>query len=80
METGWSWKQTIRMFMWGVCVLIMVSTLMLPAHAKDKSGVLKASELLKMKVQGTAVSKLGAPSKSVPKREGVSRFFWCRGT
>ena len=48
-----SWKQTTRMLMWGACVLTMISTLALPAYAKDKTGLLKATDLLKMKVQGT---------------------------
>jgi uncharacterized protein YrrD len=41
-------------------MLTMVSTLTLPAHAKDKSGVLKATDLLKMKVQGTDGKSLGS--------------------
>ena len=60
METGDNWKPTIRRFLWGACVLTMVSTLTLPAHAGDKSGVLKASELLGMKVQGTDGKSLGS--------------------
>jgi sporulation protein YlmC with PRC-barrel domain len=60
METSCNWKQTIRMFMWGACVLTVVGTLALPAHAKDKSGALKASEVLKMKVQGTDGKSLGS--------------------
>jgi sporulation protein YlmC with PRC-barrel domain len=60
METRDNWKQTIRMVMWGACVLTMLSMFALPAHAKDKSGVLKASELLKMKVQGTDGKSLGS--------------------
>jgi len=38
----------------------MVSTFTLSAHARDKSGVLKASELLGMKVQGTDGKSLGS--------------------
>ena len=60
METGNNWKQTIRMFLWGACVLAMVSTFAFSAHARDKSGVLKASELLGMKVQGTDGKSLGS--------------------
>jgi sporulation protein YlmC with PRC-barrel domain len=60
METRDNWKQTIRMVMWGACVLTLLSMFALPAHAKDKSGVLKASELLKMKVQGTDGKSLGS--------------------
>lgn len=60
METGNNGKQTIRMILWGVCVLAMVSTFALSAHARDKSGVLKASELLGMKVQGTDGKSLGS--------------------
>jgi sporulation protein YlmC with PRC-barrel domain len=60
METGDKWKPTIRMFMWAACVFTMVSTLTLPAHAKDKSGVLKATDLLGMKVQGTDGKSLGS--------------------
>lgn len=60
METGYNLMQTIRMLTLGVCVLTVVGTLALPAHAKDKSGVLKASDLLKMKVQGTEGKSLGS--------------------
>ncbi|MBU6482055.1 MAG: PRC-barrel domain-containing protein [Nitrospirae bacterium] len=44
----------------GVSVLTVVGILALPAHAKDQSGVWKASELLKMKVQGTDGKSLGS--------------------
>jgi sporulation protein YlmC with PRC-barrel domain len=60
MATGYNWKQTIRMLILGICVLTVGGTLALPAQAKDKSGVLKASELLKMKVQGTDGKSLGS--------------------
>ena len=60
METGDYCKQTIRLLILGVCMLTVVGILALPAHAKDKSGVLKASELLKMKVQGTDGKTLGS--------------------
>lgn len=60
METGDNWKQAIRTFLWGACVLTMVCAFTLSAHARDKSGVLKASELLGMKVQGTDGKSLGS--------------------
>jgi sporulation protein YlmC with PRC-barrel domain len=60
MATGYNWKQTIRMLILGICVLTVGGTLAFPAQAKDKSGVLKASELLKMKVQGTDGKSLGS--------------------
>ncbi|MBU6432468.1 MAG: PRC-barrel domain-containing protein [Nitrospirae bacterium] len=44
----------------GVSVLTVVGILALPARAKDQSGVWKASELLKMKVQGTDGKSLGS--------------------
>lgn len=58
MERRDSWKQTTRMLMWGSCVL--TSTLALPAYAKDKTGVLKATDVLRMKVQGTDGKSLGS--------------------
>jgi sporulation protein YlmC with PRC-barrel domain len=60
METGGNWKQTIRRLILGVCVLTVVGILALPAHAKDKSGVLTASEMLRMNVQGTDGKSLGS--------------------
>jgi len=48
------------MFLWGVCVIAIVSTFTLSAHARDKRGVLKASELLGMKVQGIDGKSLGS--------------------
>jgi sporulation protein YlmC with PRC-barrel domain len=60
MEIGGNWKQAIRTFLWGACVLTMVGAFTLSAHARDRSGVLKASELLGMKVHGTDGKSLGS--------------------
>ena len=43
----------------GALVLFLLTVFGLPAQARDKSGVLKASELIGMSVQGTDGKKLG---------------------
>jgi sporulation protein YlmC with PRC-barrel domain len=43
----------------GSLVLFLLTVFGLPAQARDKSGVLKASELIGMSVQGTDGKKLG---------------------
>ena len=43
----------------GVLVVFLLPWFDLPAQARDKSGVLKASELIGMSVQGTEGKKLG---------------------
>ena len=43
----------------GTLVLMLILALGLPADARDKSGVLKASDLIGMKVQGTDGKNLG---------------------
>lgn len=44
----------------GTLVLMFAFALWLPAEARDKSGVLKASDLIGMKVQGTDGKNLGS--------------------
>jgi len=44
----------------GTLVFMFVFALWLPAEARDKSGVLKASDLIGMKVQGTDGKNLGS--------------------
>lgn len=43
----------------GACLVVAMSMETLPTYAKDQSGVLKASELMKMKVEGTDGKSLG---------------------
>ncbi len=50
MKIGNNWEQTIWLCMWGVCIRAIVSIFTLSVYARDKSGVLKASELPGMKV------------------------------
>lgn len=55
--------ELLRVLIWrcfiGACLVITMSVETLPTYAKDQSGVLKASELMKMKVEGTDGKSLG---------------------
>lgn len=52
-------KKLVRMVALGALALLLLTGFGLPAQARDKSGVLKASELIGMSVQGTDGKKLG---------------------
>lgn len=59
METQEFGKNPVRLVALGALVVFLLTGFGLPAHARDKSGVLKASELIGMSVQGTDGKKLG---------------------
>lgn len=59
METQEFGKQLVRSLALGVLVVFLLTGFGLPVQARDKSGVLKASELIGMTVQGTDGKKLG---------------------
>ena len=59
METQGCGKKCFHLFAFGALVVMLVTAFSLPAHARDKSGVLKASDLIGMNVQGTDGKKLG---------------------
>ncbi len=52
-------KKVLHMLAFGALVVTLVTALSLSAQARDKSGVLKASGLIGMTVQGTDGKKLG---------------------
>ena len=52
-------KKLVRMMALGALAVLLLTGFGLPAQARDKSGVLKASELIGMSVQGTDGKKLG---------------------
>ena len=52
-------KKLVRMVALGALAVLLLTGFGLPAQARDKSGVLKASELIGMSVQGTDGKKLG---------------------
>ena len=52
-------RSVIWRFFISACLVIAMSMETLPTYAKDQSGVLKASELMKMKVEGTDGKSLG---------------------
>src|SRR5215212_9077446 len=59
METGYFRKKVIQTFAMGSLVVALGMAVALPADARDKSGVLKASELIGMKVEATDGKSLG---------------------
>ena len=59
METQEFGKKRVRSVALGALVVFLLTGFGLPAQARDKSGVLKASELIGMSVQGTDGKKLG---------------------
>jgi len=52
-------KTVLHLLAFGALVVTLVTALSLSAHARDKSGVLKASALIGMNVHGTDGKKLG---------------------
>lgn len=52
-------KKVVHLLAFGALVVTLATAFSLPAHARDKSGVLKASDLIGMNVQGTDGKKLG---------------------
>ena len=59
METQVCGKKVLHLLAFGALVVTLVTAFSLPAQARDKSGVLKASDLIGMNVQGTDGKKLG---------------------
>ena len=59
METQEFGKKPGRLLGLGALVVFLLAWFGLPAQARDKSGVLKASEIIGMSVQGTDGKKLG---------------------
>ncbi len=59
METQVCGKKAVHMLAFGALVVVLATVFSFSAHARDKSGVLKASDLIGMNVQGTDGKKLG---------------------
>lgn len=59
MDTGYFGKKAIQTFAVGSLAIALGMAVALPADARDKSGVLKASELIGMKVEATDGKSLG---------------------
>ena len=59
METQDRGRKVVHLLAFGVLVVTLATAFSLPAHARDKSGVLKASDLIGKNVQGTDGKKLG---------------------
>jgi sporulation protein YlmC with PRC-barrel domain len=59
METQVCGKKVLHLLAFGALVVTLVTALSLSAHARDKSGVLKASDLIGMTVHGPDGKKLG---------------------
>ena len=59
METQVCGKKVLHLLAFGALVVTLVTAFSLPAQARDESGVLKASNLIGMNVQGTDGKKLG---------------------
>lgn len=59
METQDCGKKVLHLLAFGALVVTLVTAFSLPAQARDKSGVLKASDLIGMNVQGTDGKNLG---------------------
>jgi sporulation protein YlmC with PRC-barrel domain len=59
METQVCGKNVLHLLAFGALVVTLVTALSLSAHARDKSGVLKASDLIGMTVHGPDGKKLG---------------------
>ena len=58
METHDCGKKVFHLLAFGALVVTLVTASGLPAQARDKSGVLKASYLIGINVQGTDAKKL----------------------
>jgi sporulation protein YlmC with PRC-barrel domain len=73
MEMRGCGRKVLHLSAFGALVVTLVTALSLPAQARDKSGVLKASEVIGMNVQGTDGKKLGDIKDLVidPKDGGV---------
>ena len=52
-------KTVVHLLAFGVLIVALAITFTFPAQARDKSGVLKASDLIGMNVQGTDGKNLG---------------------
>lgn len=52
-------RKVLHLLAFGAFVVVLVTAFSLPVQARDKSGVLKASEVVGMNVQGTDGKKLG---------------------
>ncbi|MEO6308113.1 MAG: PRC-barrel domain-containing protein [Nitrospiraceae bacterium] len=59
METQVCGKKAVHMLAFGALVVVLATVFSFSAHARDKSGVLKASDLIGMNVQGTDGKNLG---------------------
>jgi sporulation protein YlmC with PRC-barrel domain len=59
METQDCGKKGVHLLALGALVVTLVTAFSFPVQARDKSGVLKASDLIGMNVQGTDGKKLG---------------------
>jgi len=59
METQVCGKKVLHLVTFGALVVTLLTALSLPAQARDKSGVLKASDLIGMNVVGIDGKKLG---------------------
>jgi sporulation protein YlmC with PRC-barrel domain len=59
METQDCGKKVLQLLAFGALVVTLVTAFSLSAQARDKSGVLKASDLIGMNVQGTDGKNLG---------------------
>ena len=52
-------KNVLRPLVFGALLVTLITVFSLPVHARDKSGVLKASDLIGMNVQGADGKTLG---------------------
>lgn len=59
METQDCGKKAVYLLAFGALVVTLATAFSFPVQARDKSGVLKASDLIGMNVQGTDGKKLG---------------------
>lgn len=59
MDTRYLGKNALHVLAMGSLIVTLGTALSLPADARDKSGVLKASDLIGMKVEGTDGKSLG---------------------
>jgi len=59
METQDCGKKAVHLLALGALVVTLATAFSFPVQARDKSGVLKASDLIGMNVQGTDGKKLG---------------------
>jgi sporulation protein YlmC with PRC-barrel domain len=59
METQDCGKKAVHLLAFGAFVVTLATAFTFPVQARDKSGVLKASDLIGMNVQGTDGKKLG---------------------